>query len=364
MRVLHVITGLDVGGAETQLVEIVKHTRHEPDVIGLYDFGRAGRELTSLGVRARSLELTRNYDVRILPRLVRLIRGGEYGVVHFHLYRAMIYGRPAAALANVPVSVGTEHSLGERELEGRKLNRGIRALYLAAERLSDMTIAVSEWVAGRLRDWGVPDHRITVIPNGIDTERFAYRPAARAAVREELAIPPDAIVVGSVGRLVPGKRRDLLIHAAAEIVREGGWLLIAGAGPQLASLEGLARALGIGERTLFLGARGDVPDLLSAMDVFASPAAEEVFGLAAVEALASGLPVVVSHNPALEGLAQPLVWWGGDEPETVESGLRAALAAAGRRRPAGAVQLRDFDVRTTAAAIDDLYDALIARSDR
>ncbi len=93
-----------------------------------------------------------------------MIRDGGYDVVHAHLYRSQIYGLPAAWLAGTPVVVSTEHSIGETHLERREMTLGVRALYLATERFSDATIAVSGTVRDRMANWGIRPRRMTVFP--------------------------------------------------------------------------------------------------------------------------------------------------------------------------------------------------------
>jgi glycosyltransferase involved in cell wall biosynthesis len=358
VRILHVITGLGTGGAERHLVESIARGGHDADVVGMYDFGHAGNELRAHGIEVFDLDLPRNIDLRALPRLARLMSRGGYEIVHTHLYRATVYGRLAAHLARTPIVVTTEHSLGSIEIEGRSLSPRVRALYMATERFSDRTIAVSGWVRARLEEWGVPEGKIVVIPNGIDIERFRFDAEARASRRRELGIPPDAAVLGSVGRVVAGRRYRLLIEAAADFVRDGAWLLVVGEGPELSSLRSLAARLGISERVIFAGLRADVPALLSAMDAFVSPVVEETFGIAPVEALAAGLPTVVTHCPALEGLGPPRVWWAGQGRGELAKAAAKALASAGDRQGVPPELRERYDVRATAAQIDALYGAL------
>ncbi|MEU1167156.1 glycosyltransferase, partial [Streptomyces sp. NPDC005921] len=177
MKALHVITGLGVGGAEQQLRLLLRHLPVSCDVVTLTNPGPVARGLTADGVRVVHLGMAGNRDLGALPRLVRVIRRGRYDLVHTHLYRACLYGRIAARLAGVRAVVATEHSLGDTQLEGRELTAGVRALYLAGERLGRSTVAVSPTVAERLRRWGVPGPRIEVVPNGIDLERFRFDPA-------------------------------------------------------------------------------------------------------------------------------------------------------------------------------------------
>ncbi len=251
MKALHIITGLGVGGAEQQLRLLLRHLPLACDVVTLTNPGAVAEGLRADGVRVTHLGMSGNRDVTALPRLTRLIRRGRYDLVHTHLYRACVYGRIAAKLAGVRATVATEHSLGEAEIEGRPLTPGTRALYLGTERLGSATVAVSATVAARLRDWGVPAERIHVVPNGIDAASFRYDPELRRSTRTQLGIPADAFVVGGVGRLVPGKRFDVLVRAVAAL--PDAWLLLAGEGPEGPALRTLATRLGAAHRIRFLG---------------------------------------------------------------------------------------------------------------
>ncbi|MGH3607461.1 MAG: glycosyltransferase, partial [Pseudonocardiaceae bacterium] len=168
MKVLHVITGLGVGGAELQLRSLLQHTCHQSDVVTLYNPGPVAGMISGDGVRVRDLGMTRNTELSALLKLARLIRADGYDVVHAHLYRSCIYGRLAARLAGTPVVVTTEHSIGETHLERRRMSLGVRALYLGTDLCSDATIAVSDAVAHRLTKWGVAARKIEIIPNGLD----------------------------------------------------------------------------------------------------------------------------------------------------------------------------------------------------
>ncbi len=320
MKVLHIITGLDVGGAEQQLRLLLRRLPAHCEVITLTNPGPVAHGIESDGTPVTHLGMTGNRDLTALPRLAGLIRGGGYDLVHTHLYRACVYGRIAARMAGVRAVVATEHSLGDAVMEGRRLTRGVRTLYRATERLGTATVAVSDTVAARLRRWGVPEQRIHVVPNGIEAHRFAFDPAARALVRTRLGLPLDAFVVGGVGRLVPGKRFDVLVRAVTQL--PGVHLLLAGAGPEREMLRRMAEQFGSGDRIHLLGERDgavdatvggraadgrpadgpDIPGLLSAIDVFVSPSPDEAFGLAVLEALGSGLHVLYGSCPAVDEL--------------------------------------------------------------
>ncbi|QNP65006.1 glycosyltransferase [Streptomyces genisteinicus] len=356
MKVLHVITGLGVGGAEQQLRLLLRHlpAPYTAEVVTLTNPGAVADGLRADGVPVTHLGMGGNRDLGALPRLARLVRRGRYDLVHTHLYRACVYGRIAARLAGVP-SVATEHSLGEAEIEGRPLSRGNRALYLATERLGAATVAVSPTVAGRLRAWGVPGQRVHVVPNGVDAARFAFDPAARRAVRARLGLAEDVFVVGGVGRLVPGKRFDLLVDAVAALPR--AVLLLAGDGPEREALRARAVRLGAAGRVRLLGERADVPGLLSAVDAFVSASREEAFGLAVVEALAAGLPVLHGACPAVDdlpaGLAPGATALRGTGVRELVDALRSLAGDRPRLPPPGAVV--HYDIARTARLLTDVY---------
>ncbi|MEU9557179.1 glycosyltransferase [Streptomyces fumanus] len=369
MRVLHIITGLGVGGAEQQLRLLLRHLPVDGEVVTLTEPGPVAAGLTADGVRVTHLGMRGNRDLSALPRLVRLIRGGGYDLVHTHLYRACLYGRIAARLAGVRAVVATEHSLGDTRIEGRPLTPGVRALYLAGERLGSTTVAVSPTVAARLRRWGVPARRITVVPNGIELDRFRFDPERRLRTRRRLGLPEGAYVVGGVGRLVPGKRFDVLVRALARLPRDGHLLLVGG-GPEEHLLRRTAREAGVADRVLFTGERPalpdgspgpDLPSLLCAMDVLAAPSPQEAFGLAAVEGLAAGLPVLYASCPAIEDLpadaapAARRVSGGAAGFADALAGVRAA-GPPPRDPPEAA---RHYCVTRSAARLADVYAAAL-----
>ena len=191
MRVLHVITGLEVGGAEGQLVQIAERSGHDVEVACLAGFGQAGEELRRKGIPVFNVDVPARYDMRVLPRLVRLMRRRRYDLVHVHLFRAALYGPPAARLAGVPLVVYTEHTIGEEEIEGLHAGAFVRFLYRSSMRFTDHAVAVSPWVEGQMLAWGVAPGHTTVIPNGIDVDALRFDPAARTRTRSELGLPDD-----------------------------------------------------------------------------------------------------------------------------------------------------------------------------
>ncbi len=209
--------------------------------------------------------------------------------------------------------------------------------------------------------------RVRVVPNGIDAARFAHDEAARHATRRRLGLAPDAYVVGGVGRLAPGKRFDTLIHALPELPPDVRLLLV-GEGAERARLERLAQSRGVTGRVVWAGAvgAGELPGLLSAMDVFVSPSADEAFGLAVVEALAAGLPARYVACPALDDLPPgeaPGARRIGGTAADVAAAVREARAEGARRLPVPPAARR-YDIACSARQLMTLYSEPLPRLTR
>ncbi|KIQ97465.1 Glycosyltransferase [Lysobacter sp. A03] len=194
--------------------------------------------------------------------------------------------------------------------------------------------------------------RAEVLLNGIPTRRFASGADARLAARATLGLAPDALLLGSVGRLVALKHHRLLLELMPALAAAcpSAELVLLGDGPLRAELEALADSLSIRGRVHFLGARDDVARLLPALDVFALPSLTEGLSIALLEACAAGLPIVataVGGNPEIvtDGCTGVLV--PPDDREATRNALEALLKDAALRKRLGSAA-RDW-VRTNAS---------------
>jgi glycosyltransferase involved in cell wall biosynthesis len=352
MRVLHVISTLEPGGAGNQLRLLVRRMPYDSEIVTL---GAA----VSLAVPVHRIPSGRDHDPGAVRRLRRLMREGRYDLVHTHMRRACVQGRIAARLAGVPRVVATEHHPRDPP----------SALYRVSERLGQVTIAPSPAVAERLRSWGVPEQRIATIPAAVDPAEFRFDPILRAAARARLGIGPDQPVIGSVGRLAPDKRIDLLIRAVAEV--PDAMLLLAGDGPARAALERLAEIEGVAGRVRFAGAVTHPRETLCALDVFASPG-QSGFGLATLEAVAAGLPTVYGSCVPLEERAAARAPIPGthrlsQDRESLPRALRAEMLCLAERRggrfPARSAGER-YDAGHLVDAVSRLYERIPARPAR
>lgn len=361
--VLQVITTLTTGGAERQVESIVTHSRHRQHVIALYGGGPVADSLVAAGHSVEVLNLSGARRMLALPVLVRRLRRLRPDVVQVHLLSGQLWGLPAARLAGVGTVLSTEHSLMDDSIENRPLTPALRLLYLALNRLATRTVAVSAATAERLVRWGVAADRVTVVDNGIDFDALTFSPAARRDVRAELRIADGTDVVGAIGRLEPVKRFPQLLAALAPTLSPGRReLVIAGGGPLHRSLGDQARALGVADCVHLVGPRSDMSRVLSAIDVLVSPSRDETFGMAVLEGIGAGLPVVHAQCPALDDLAQHVpgavrIEAPADDEEApaIRRGVDQALRGAGGRRLPVPPQVRDaYDIRVTSARLDAL----------
>jgi len=364
MKVLHVITGLEAGGAEIQLAMLVRHTRHDADVITLYNAGSVADQIRADGTSVRDLGMQRNTELGALRRLRSIIEAGRYDVVHTHLYRSQIYARPAARLARTPVVLTTEHSIGETHIERRKMTAGVRGLYLASELFSDATIAVSDVVRERLVRWGVPARKITVIPNGLEIAALAFDPAAREQARAQFGLGPDTYVIGALGRIDENKRVELTVEAAAPMLGERCKILVVGRGDHRTVVEATAARLGVSDHVIFGGFQPDTAAMMAAFDLYAATSVQETFGLAVLEAMASGLPVVYTVCPALDGIQTSQARQTAGTAEAMRAEIRKAIEAGPQPREPDRAVFDRYGMESVARQIDDLYERLLARRRR
>jgi glycosyltransferase involved in cell wall biosynthesis len=361
MKVLHVITGLDTGGAEVQLAMLLRRTRHESDVVTLYNPGPIAERIRGDGTSVRDVGMRRNTELSALLKLHRIIRLGRYDVVHAHLFRAQIYGRPAARLAGTPVVLTTEHSIGETHIERREMTARVRRLYLASELFSDATVAVSDIVKERLVRWGVPAAKITVIPNGMDANEFVFDADERDRIRGQFGIAPGTYVIGMLGRLDPIKRVDLTMEAAAPMLGERCKLLVIGGGEDEARLEEAARRLGIADDVIFGGYQRDNAAMLAAFDLYVTSSLQETFGLSVLEALASGLLALYTTCPALDGIHTDRARQVAGTAAALGAEIRKAVEGGSVPRTAPSEVFERYGMESVVSRIDDLYEQILAR---
>ena len=238
-------------------------------------------------------------DVKALAELYRLFRDLKPDIVHTHNPKPGIYGRLAAKVARVPLIVNTQHGMYAQPTDRAARRLPVYALERLAATCSDVELVQSGEDVETLRRLRVPERKLRRLSNGIDLDRFQPpSPEQRAEVRAELGIGDDEVVCGAVGRLVWEKGYAELFEAAAAVLPRVGNLTMVVVGPfdddkgdplTQADVDA-AEAAGV----RFLGMRSDVERLYGAMDLYVLASHREGFPRSAMEAAASGLPVVAT----------------------------------------------------------------------
>lgn len=291
MKILYLVTGAEVGGAEMQVLALslaFQRRGHDVQMVSLTRPGPITAIANKNNLTTTSLDMLRGIpDPRGLVRLVRLLRAWRPDVLHCHMMHANILGRVAGRLAGTPAIVSTIHTAS---LPGS----AYRLAYQCTDRFATLTTAISPAAATLYAEAGVvSSDRLRVIPNGIDLSRFCEVPGERARLRRELALD-DQFVWLAVGRFHPAKDYPTLIAAFDRVARDapGTTLLIAGDGPGRAEAE---KAAGGSESSIrFLGVRNDVPALMLAADAYVMSSAWEGLPLVLLEAAAMRLPIVTT----------------------------------------------------------------------
>jgi glycosyltransferase involved in cell wall biosynthesis len=376
MKIVHVITGTGLGGAEVMLDTVLRALGpgYASQVVSLQPLGPVGERMRARGVAIDTVGMRAGVpDPRAVLRLTRLLRGIGPDLVHTWMYHADLVGGIAARLAGVRrVAWAIHNSTLDPGVVKASTRAVVRACAALSGRVPDAILCCSD-VARRIHvGYGYPDPRIEVIPNGLDIGRFAPDPHARHRLRAELGIAPEAPLVGLVARWDPQKNHAGFLRAAAAVraARPETRFVLAGTriedgNPELAALVG---AHGLRDAVRLLGPRDDVPQLMAGLDLLVSASVYgEAFPIVLGEAMACGVPCVAtdvgdsalivadtgrivppSDDAALAGAIVALL---GATPEA-----RRALGERARERIAG-----NFDIERVARRYEAFYDRLNAR---
>jgi sugar transferase (PEP-CTERM/EpsH1 system associated) len=371
LRIMHVFDRMDVGGTEKAVMKLIRGL--DPGVFEHYICTMRGTSTAAKNWASGITLLNAGREGAAfqfnVPRLVKIMRAIRPVVVHSRNWGG-IEAIVAARLAGVPVAVHSEHGYQLDMRSGLPLHR--RLLRHFVYRIGTAVAAVS----GELRDyhaaqaWWKPE-AINVLYNGVDGHEFRPQPQVREGVRRQLGIPADALVIGSVGRMVPLKDFGTLLKAARVLATEMPNLhvVLVGSGPELAGLrEYVASYDQLAGRVIFPGTVDHIADLLNAMDIFVLPTLMEGMSNTLLEALAVGLPAVatrVGGNPEVvaEGVCGYL-FRPQDVPGLIsllrtllrDSRLRTQFGKAARERA-----LRDFSLETMVRHYRDFYVDLVMR---
>ncbi|MBI4259618.1 MAG: glycosyltransferase [Actinobacteria bacterium] len=378
-RILYLLDGLGMGGAERGLVLNLRHldrTRVEPEVAYLWGRAPLRPDVEALGVPVHRIGGRSGLTaLATIPRIARLLRSGRFQAIHTALVWASIVGRIAGWRAGVRVisHIANVDPLGHQDRElspavARRVRLVGRLDGWTGRRYVDRFVAITEAVRDRpIRGSSWDRSKIDVVRRGIDLDELRERAAAPLDPPIEDRGDPSIV---SVGRLSEQKGHRYLIRAMGRVLEEHprARLLVAGEGHLRAQLEDLARPFG--DRIALLGPRRDVPALLAGASAFAFPSLWEGQGNALLEAMGLGLPIVTTAIPSsletvteeesallvppadADALAGALLQVLSDPPLARSLGEGAARAAA------------RYDIRDTTRDLEAVYDSVLGHTAR
>lgn len=365
-RISFLITELDQGGAEWALVRIVTgldRSRWEPQVISLSDRGPLAEPLEDAGIPVTALGAGRVRSPvglwRATAGLTRCLRDQQPAVLQTFLFHANVAGRLAARRAGVPVVVS---GIRVAEKRGRwRLN-----LDHWTDRYVDRHVCVSRAVAEfSIRESGLPESKVVVIPNGVDVERFQ---AAAPVNLTEFGVPESHRVILSVGRLDEQKDPLGLLTAFEGVSTECAdvHLLFVGHGPLESDLKAAVESSGLTGRVHLAGWQADVPGLMKAAELFVLASRWEGMPNVLLEAGAAGIPVVSTRvegadeiitsgeSGVLVGISQP-----EELAEAIRNCLQNAVEARHRAERLQHIVVKHFAWDSVVATYDQLYESLL-----
>jgi glycosyltransferase involved in cell wall biosynthesis len=374
-RILHVVSSVDRGGIEIWLLHLLRHLDRQlyaTDVLVLNNQpGPLEEDLRALGCRVFFCPGSRKPWI-LQRRFAEILRRhGPYDIVQSHVHHSGGLILRIAAKSGIPVRIAhsrndTRPVVGKPRL-ARRLYMQIMSRWINA--YATRRIAISRPAADDLfgPGWN-QDGRCSIIYSGRDLSAFTQKDETRD-VRRSLGLPANGLVMGHVGRFHERKNHRLIVEVAAEVFRQepSAHLLLVGDGVAEDEVRAQVHAVGIADRTVFAGARADVPKLLShAMDVFVFPSHHEGLGVAVVEAQAAGLPCVIAdHLPSEIDLVPELIARlpvGASAPVWAVAVLGAARQPKiDREKALGAILASDFNIERSAAKIADVYATELAR---
>lgn len=364
---------LNFGGVENHLLAIVRLLDRSRFRWRLFAPAseKFSRQMQALGVEVIFWEQNHTFDLPAFYRLINLIREHPVDLLHIHNPFSAILGRLMARLIKIPVII-TVHLASYTGIRTSNWRSRIkRRLFIIIETITNYCMKDRLiFVSNQLRDEAVtlgimPAKQAVVIENGVDLYPY-QNPPNRAILREEIGARQDAIVICTIGRLTEQKGMDLLLRAIGQLPQYDHpisvWLI--GDGPQRQDLEQIVIDLKIAHRIKFLGFREDVAQLLMASDIFGLTSRYEALPLVLIEALAAGLPCVVTdvgENARMvktgeNGWVVPL-----DNPDAIANALDSLIRNPDLRQKMGKIsqeRANQYSDRQMAMQLIKIYTSI------
>ncbi|WP_039725842.1 glycosyltransferase [Leptolyngbya iicbica] len=370
MKIVLVITGLEIGGAEMMLLKILENLSQEfsPEVVSLTTFGKVGHSIQALGIPVTALDMKLGISTLItLVKLVRLLRAKRPHIVHTWMYHADLVGGLAARLAKVPIVIwNIRHS----NFASQKTKLTTKLVIQICTKLSYFIPDCIQCCSINARDihieLGYDADKFIVIPNGFDLQRFYPNPQARKRIRQELNLSSSNMLVGMIGRFHPQKNHLAFFRAMSHVYCKLPKIHLLLAGKNINSgnlcLMAYIHETGVKAIVHLLDERDDTPDLMASLDLLVLSSSEgEAFPNVVGEAMACAVPCVVTDvgDSAYIVANTGKIVDANDEMQLMQAILSVLNLSESERMTLGRMARQRietlFDIRQITQQYQDLY---------
>jgi len=362
VKVLYINGGImNRGGIESFMMNYFRYIdrkRVQIDfVVHGYEKGSYDEEIEQRGGKIYHVPTKSKHPIIYRRELKKIFSTGEYSIVHSHVDAMSCWILKMAKQCNVPVRIAHSHNTDHLTTNRVKyfINEQARKnIHKYATHCFACSEAAGKWLFGSID--------FKVIPNAINLEKFRYDDTQREALRRELGIPADALVLGHVGRFDTQKNHVFLVRVFKEVsqINKEAVLLLIGEGWMEPQIRELARQEKLEDRVLFLGSRSDVNRLYNAMDCYVFPSLFEGLGVVLIEAQSNGLPCFVSDRVTKEvDVTHTVKFLPLNEKAWIDA--LVGIKQTARLDTNKEIQNAGYDISSVAKDLEDLYIGLGTR---
>lgn len=355
MRILHISLDTAMGGIESFLLNVYRNIDKEKLQFDFIEYGEEERDFDykykELGARIYRLPDRRKHPIRSRRELERLLKKNNYKVVHIHKNSlSEVRAIEECKKAGVPKIIVHSHNSSR----DNKLVVLLHRINQKVIRWNDIykfacSSEAAEWLFGTTDE-------VTIVKNGIDTDRFDYNLAKRIELRELLGIE-NCFVFGNIGRLTRQKNPLFMIEVMNQLPDDDARLLWVGDGELRGEVEKKVKEYGLENKIILPGAVSNPEDYYQAMDIFVMPSIYEGFPIVAVEAQCSGLSMILSDRITKEANITGETEWA--TIDNLDAWLKAIeiirKRRLGRKSNRTILQKSGYDMKNTAAVLQDFY---------
>ncbi len=367
LNILHVIGSAESGGGERYLYDLIKYSSKEfKHKVVLPYRGPFEELLKKAGYDYLIVDLQKKFSFQSLYRIKKVIKKNKIKILHSHGYRANFYARLSCIFTKT-INISTVHVSLYDYIDTSKLRR---IVYIFLEKIlsykTSKFICISKAMKSDMIKLGIKKNKLVLISNGVDLERFKRHNSDQK--KRDLGISNLGPVIGTVGRMVTEKGQVYLIEALKKIKNNFQDIkcLFVGEGPMLKELRQKAYALGINDCCVFTGAVTDIESIYPILDVFVLPSLREPFGLALLEAMACGIPIIATNtggpndiiSDGVNGFLIPAM-----DSDAISFKLKFLLQNNSICKSIGIngrkAAIKNFDVKNTVKRIEKVYLEII-----